>query len=194
MSTLHNRRRSSSAVRILITGGPGTGKSTLLAALAAAGEVCFEEASRTLIREQLASDGRKVPWGDLWDFAQECSVRMRDQIDRSAAGGVSFFDRGLPDLMGYLAHGGQHSPNAWQTASHVYARVAFFAPPWSQIFVNDPERPQSFSEACALSSHIRAAYESCGITLVELDRAAVNVRVAQVLNHLGANQYHLRHG
>ena len=47
--------------RIVIAGGPGSGKSTLLQALAASGEICYEEASRVLIREQLARGGQVVP-------------------------------------------------------------------------------------------------------------------------------------
>jgi predicted ATPase len=39
--------------RIVIAGGPGSGKSTLLQALADSGEVCYEESSRILIREQV---------------------------------------------------------------------------------------------------------------------------------------------
>src|SRR3981081_319633 len=70
--------------RIVIAGGPGAGKSTLLQALAASGEICYEESSRVVIREQLARAGRLVPWGDLPAFAQECSERMRAQIADSA--------------------------------------------------------------------------------------------------------------
>src|ERR1700733_11706304 len=51
--------------RIVIAGGPGSGKSTLLRALVESGEICYEESSRVLIREQLARAGRLVPWDDL---------------------------------------------------------------------------------------------------------------------------------
>src|SRR5580704_16698046 len=98
--------------RIVIAGGPGSGKSTLLRALAEAGEVCYEESSRVLIREQLARAGRLVPWDDLSAFARECSERMRAQLADSARHGRCFFDRGLPDLIGYLSRGGYRAPDA----------------------------------------------------------------------------------
>src|ERR1700692_1752209 len=56
------------AGRIVIAGGPGSGKSTLLQTLAESGEICYEESSRVLIREQVAQAGRLVPWGDLSGF------------------------------------------------------------------------------------------------------------------------------
>jgi predicted ATPase len=182
------------AGRIVIAGGPGSGKSTLLQALAESGEICYEEASRVLIREQLAQAGRLVPWGDLSAFAHECGERMRAQLTDSARHGRCFFDRGLPDLIGYLRHGGRGAPDAWQAASRAYASVVFFAPPWPEIFVNDAERPQSFDEAQELSAHIRRAYEDCGFQVVELVKSSVADRRRQVLDCLDAHQRQVDHG
>ena len=170
--------------RFVIAGGPGSGKSTLLHALAAAGEICYEETSRMLIREQLAEKGRLLPWGDLWGFAQECGTRMQAQLAHSAQRGRCFFDRGLPDLIGYLNHGGRSAPDAWRAASRDYAPVVFFAPPWREIYVNDAERPQTFREAQDLSAHIRRAYLDCGFRLVELVENSVPSRLEQVLSCL----------
>jgi predicted ATPase len=172
--------------RIVIAGGPGSGKSTLLRALAQVGERCYEECSRAIIREQLARGGNLVPWGDLPAFAEECSRRMLGQIRDSAHPGRYFLDRGLPDLIGYLTHAGLRAPEAWRTASSAYASHVFFAPPWRDIFVNDAERPQSFADAEALSSHIRRAYLDCGFRLVELVKAPVADRMRQISEFLGS--------
>src|SRR5689334_383100 len=42
-------------LRFVITGGPGTGKTTILHALAARGYICAAESARAIIRERLAS-------------------------------------------------------------------------------------------------------------------------------------------
>ena len=175
--------------RIVIAGGPGSGKSTLLRALAESGEICYEESSRVLIREQLARAGRLVPWGDLPAFAQECGERMRGQLADSARHGRCFFDRGLPDLIGYLSHGGHGAPDAWRAASRAYASAVFFAPPWREIFVNDAERPQSFAEAQELSAHIRRAYLDCGFHLIDLVKSSVADRLRQVLQYLDGHHH-----
>jgi predicted ATPase len=180
-----------SAQRLVLAGGPGSGKTTLLQALAASGEHCYEEASRTLIREQLAQSGQRLPWGDLGAFAQECATRMLAQLADSARHGRCFFDRGLPDLIGYLTHGGRTAPDDWRKASRVYAPVVFFAPPWAEIYVNDAERPQSFAEARSLSAHIRRAYSDCGFRLVELTKSSVADRLRQVVGHLDTSRPHL---
>jgi predicted ATPase len=173
--------------RIVIAGGPGSGKSTLLQALAETGEVCYEECSRALIREQLVIAGPLVPWADLPAFAQECGKRMRIQLTDSARHPRCFFDRGLPDLIGYLTHGGRSVPDVWREVSSAYAITVFFAPPWREIYVNDAERPQTFAEASELSTHIRRAYEEYGFRLVELIKSTVTDRRRQVLDYLGTH-------
>lgn len=168
----------------MLTGSPGSGKSTLLSALAASGEICYEECSRTLIKEQLAGAGCSVPWGDLPAFAQECSRRMHAQIADSAPHARCFFDRGLPDLIGYLNHGGYRAPDAWIRDARVYAPTVFFAPPWDEIYVNDAERPQTFAEAETLGAHVRQAYLDCGFELIELAKGSVRDRLRQVRDFL----------
>jgi predicted ATPase len=179
--------------RIVIAGGPGSGKSTLLQALAHTGEVCYEESSRVLIREQHATAGPLVPWSDLSAFAEECGKRMHAQITDSAGHRRCFFDRGLPDLIGYLKHGGRSAPHEWREISRAYSTTVFFAPPWREIYVNDAERPQTFAEASELSMHIRRAYEDYGFRLVELIKRSVAERRWQILDYLGTHQHELSH-
>jgi predicted ATPase len=176
--------RAGESARYVIAGGPGSGKSALLEALSRAGEVCYPEISRELIREQRAIGGGLLPWADLAGFAAECAARMGEAIRGSSVHSRCFFDRGLPDLIGYLSHGGRMVPPGWREASRAYAREVFFAPPWRDIFVQDAERPQTFEEAEALGTHVRRAYLDCGFTIVELVRGSVPERVAQVRAHL----------
>lgn len=170
--------------RFVISGGPGTGKSTLLEALAGTGEVCYPEVSRQLIREQMRHGAPLLPWNDLAGFARECVARMRAQIADSARHARAFFDRGLPDVAGYLRHGGAAPFGALRQDSRAYAPVVFFAPPWREIYVNDNERPQSFEESVALSVQIRRTYAEYGFVVVDLELAGVQQRVRQVQRFL----------
>jgi predicted ATPase len=172
--------------RFVIAGGPGSGKSTLLQALNVAGEICYNECSRALIREQLSRGGRLLPWDDLRTFALECAARMRAQLADSARHDRCFFDRGLPDLIGYLNHGDLPTLPEWRSESRAYSPMVFYAPPWREIYVNDEERPQTFAAAEELAEHVRRAYLDCGFEVIELVRGSVDTRVDQVIAQIEA--------
>ena len=54
----------------IITGGPGSGKTTLIDALAAQGFHHMPEAGRAIIRDQIAIGGGALPWADRGAFAE----------------------------------------------------------------------------------------------------------------------------
>lgn len=60
----------------VVTGGPGSGKSTLIEALAAAGVTTSAEVGRAIIKEELAAGGTALPWLDHRAFADR--IRARD--------------------------------------------------------------------------------------------------------------------
>ena len=164
----------------VISGSPGAGKTTLLAALRRAGFTGVEEASRQLIREQVVLDNGIVPWQDLAGFAELALARMVAQHRQATRrGGLVFFDRGIPDILAYLAVANLPLPPSYRAvaAAHPYQSPVFLAPPWPEIYVNDAERWQTFAEAEALFFSLRNTYQSLGYQVLELPRAPVAARV-----------------
>jgi predicted ATPase len=173
----------------LITGGPGAGKTTLLTALREAGFTGAEEVSRQLIREQVAEGSNLVPWQDLAGFAELALARMVQQHEAAVQrGGITFFDRGLPDLVAYLETAGLPVSPAYYRAiaTHPYHKKAFLLPPWPEIYVNDPERWQTFAEATALHEALRSTYQRLGFEVRALPLTPVAARVAWVRAAIGA--------
>ena len=127
-----------------------TGKSTLIEALGAEGFAHSAEADRALIRDQVAIGGRALPWADPHAFAElMLSWEMRSwHMARDRAGPV-FFDRGVPDVVGYRRLMGLPVPAHMDKAARTfrYNRRVFMAPPWPEIFTQDAERKQTFEEA-----------------------------------------------
>lgn len=123
--------------RIVLTGGPGSGKSTLIDVLHRRGFPHSQEAGRAIIQDQVSIGGHALPWGDRQAFAE----RMLDWELRSwreATGATCwFFDRGLPDIAGYLTLCGLPIPAHLTAAigAFRYADTVFIAPPWQAIYV-----------------------------------------------------------
>ena len=127
------------------TGGPGTGKSTLIAALAAEGLAAMPEAGRSIIRARQAVGAS--PRGDDPLFFAELMLAfdMRNHEEAPRHEGPVLFDRGIPDLVGYLRLMNQPVPAHFVTAALRlrYNPIVFVAPHWPQIYSNDGERDQS---------------------------------------------------
>lgn len=176
--------------RFVLTGGPGAGKTTLLAGLAAAGYATAPEAGRAIIRDQLAIDGPALPWRDRAMFAElMLNFDLRSYHEVQAKEAPVFFDRGVPDSIGYLRLCGLPVPDHVERAAHAfrYAPIVFVAPPWREIYAQDAERKQDFAEAERTYEAVSAAYRDHGYELLELPRADVETRAAFVLDRVRAS-------
>lgn len=177
--------------KYLITGGPGAGKTSLLQALKTAGYHSSEEASRQVIVSAVASGSDCLPWTDLACFAGKVLERMTTLYTQAAANaGITFFDRGIPDIMAYLKAAGLPIDNKYHTAfqQHPYHPLAFILPPWKAIYVNDAERWQTFDEAVHLYNSIRETYEALGFTLVTVPEATVENRMQFILKTIAQQE------
>ena len=88
---------------VVITGGPGAGKTTLINHLHHRGYDTSPEAARAIIEEQIERGGNAVPWEDNEAYAGLMARRsIRDwQTGLDHHPRTVFCDRGLPDT---LAH------------------------------------------------------------------------------------------
>jgi len=170
----------------VLTGGPGSGKSTLIDALQRAGYARSIEAGRGIIEDQLAIGGRTLPWAYPKAFAElMLSWEMRSYNVAKQFTGLVFFDRGVPDVIGYLRLLNRPVPPHMEKAAQVfrYNRRVFIAPPWQQIFRQDRERRQDFAEAVRTYEVMVETYSAYGYELIEIPRASVEARVDFVLSH-----------
>ncbi len=106
----------------------------------------------------------------------------------SGQSGPVFFDRGVPDMVGYFRLLGRPAPSHVTRAAERfrYNRRVFLAPPWPAIFTQDAERKQTPEEAVRTCEAMVEAYSSCGYELVTLPLASVDERVRFVLANIGA--------
>ncbi len=171
----------------VITGGPGSGKTTLIEALETAGFARIVEAGRAVIQEQLANGGEALPWKDRAAFAGkmlERDIRSYEKAQQQA--GPLFFDRGIPDVIGYLRLSALPVPAHVEQAAEDfrYHPRVFVAPPWREIYAQDGERKQDFDEAQRTYDAMVEVYTELGYELVELPRVSVEERVRFVVSSI----------
>ena len=163
----------------VITGGPGAGKTTLVAAMQAKGLAVAPEAGRAIVRAQRAIGG---PAGHDRDQALYTELMLAWEIrsfeEAREAQGIRLFDRGIPDLVGYCRLIGKPVPAHVTRAVELfrYNETVFILPPWPEIYVQDAERSQSLEEAERTYEAMRTAYVEGGYRPVHLPRASVEER------------------
>tara|TARA_A100001391_G_scaffold117899_1_gene79923 strand:- start:5194 stop:5760 length:567 start_codon:yes stop_codon:yes gene_type:complete len=172
----------------VITGGPGGGKTTLLEALAEQGYRVAPEAARRVIRTRLAQG--LPPRPDPAAFAREILASDMDQHRTARAlGGVTFFDRGVPDALYMLDLAGAITREevAALVRRFPYNNTVFLLPPWEDIYGTDAERDQSFEEAVEVFEGMSRWYTQWGYRTVEVPRVSVANRIAFIQKIIGSD-------
>jgi predicted ATPase len=147
------------------------------------------EAGRGIIQAQVAIDGRALPWRDRGLFAElmlSWEMRSYHAAQQRAGSEPVIFDRGVPDIVGYLLLEGLHVPPHIQRAAETfrYNSWIFIAPPWPEIYRRDAERKQDKETARRTYDAMVSTYRDLGYSLIELPKVSVDARVEFVCAHI----------
>lgn len=173
----------------IVTGGPGSGKSSLISEIEKRGYARSIEAGRGIIQDQVAIGGRALPWDDRLLFAElMLSWETRSYHAAELTEGPVFFDRGVPDVIGYLRLCQLPIPEHIKAAARIfrYNPTVFIAPPWQEIFHQDRERKQDFEESIRTYEALVKTYQEQEYSLIELPRLPLDQRVEFVLERVKA--------
>lgn len=150
----------------------------MIHALASRGYATRVEAGRAII-QQAAERGEQHPWIDPRDFALRMMRWDIRSFHEAEDQGPVFFDRGLPDIAGYLAYVGLPMIGDLDRAASTlrYNRTVFLAPPWRKIYRQDAERTQTFAQAEATCDAMAEAYVAYGYDLRPLPLTSIDERL-----------------
>lgn len=172
--------------KYIITGGPGSGKTNVIEALRIMGYHCSDEISRRMIIYQTEKNSNCLPWTDLNCFADLVLEEMISVCKATDEEQLTFYDRGIPDIMGYLKVASLPvTAKYYEALEHSnYHKTVFILSPWPEIYINDSERWQTYHEAEALYFGIADTYKSLGFDLVEVPKLAVTHRADYIVNYI----------
>lgn len=170
-------------LRVVVTGGPGVGKTTVLRELEAMGYAVVAESAREIIRERLAQG--LPPRPEQQEFAAELIRRDRAKLDQPSPGPV-FFDRCLVESIGMARECGllsEREAKEMLKGLPFHPRV-FILPPWREIYVNDAERDHTFEHCERVHRALAEWYAACGYDVCEVPRTDPRQRAERILGEL----------
>jgi predicted ATPase len=169
----------------VLTGAPGAGKTTLLDAAAAAGYRTSPEVARELLR---APGGMELRESDPLGFAEAMlEAHVREFERHSGHDEVVLFDRGFPDVVGFLDVSGLKVPAALDRACRAlrYLGPILRAPAWARIYRQDSERIQDWEGAVASDAAVTAAWRRYSYDVIDLPYGPVSSRLKFLSSVLG---------
>lgn len=173
----------------VITGGPGTGKTSLIEELKIVGYQTVKEVARDIIKEQQQQGGDALPWKDTVLYTSMMLERsVESYLAHKENEGILFFDRGIPDTLAYARLIGLTDRKEIELAvdKYRYNRQVFILPPWKNIYHTDKERKQSFNEAIDTYYVMKDVYKDAGYTLIEVPKLPVTERRNFIINSINS--------
>lgn len=170
----------------VVTGTPGTGNSTLITAFKQRGYAVYDEPVRKKLAHQQSIDGPALPSKNASLFIETLLAECNADISRAAnSSTVSFFDRGLPDLIAYAIRFNVDTARVEAAAQQSrYEKSVFILPPWKDIFRHDDFRRESFEQYKAFHNVIAQSYIRMGYDLIEVPHVSIDLRVGFIENVL----------
>ena len=172
--------------RVVLAGGPSTGKTSVLNELKKLGFKCYEESARDILSEyeKKGSSFKLNPIRISEEILKKRDKDYTEARDILCKNNIVFFDRGIHEITAYL-RSINSSEEYWEELLKNYDYdMVFFFPSWKDIYTKDKNRVEEYEEANRISPYIDKVYEESSIPKIKVPYESINERVAFILNNI----------
>lgn len=174
-------------LKILLIGGPGTGKSSLIQFLEEQGHACLHEISRELTMKAQKEGIDQLFLSNPLLFSElllKGRIKQFREADENPSE-ILFFDRGIPDVSAYLDYNNDICPSFFREANVQYRYdLVFMLPIWKEIYSSDNERYESYDQALEIQKHLRRTYTDLGYHLIPVPKTSIENRAQFIMQQL----------
>lgn len=164
----------------VITGGPSSGKTTVLNKLAKLGYLIYPEAARVFIDQEMAKGkSLKEIRGNEAEF-QKKVLEMKIETEKATPKDkIVFFDRATPDSVAYYQICGLDPKEVLKLCLKKTYRKIFFLEQLS--FENDYARVENRETIEKLNKLLKESYQDLGYEVISISAVSVKERVKKIL-------------
>jgi len=172
---------------IVIIGGPGTGKTSIINGLITKGFCCYPEISREVTLEAQKQGIEQLFLENPLLFSElllEGRVKQHKNA-KNELHDIVFLDRGIPDVLAYMHYIGDSYPAHFDLAcqEHKYTKI-FILPPWEEIYVSDDARYENYEQSKLIYKHLSETYQYYDYELIEVPKDNIDNRILFILDQL----------
>ncbi len=174
-------------MRVVITGGPGTGKTSIIESLEKMNFNVFNEYSREVTKKYKNNDSEQYFLSNPTNFSNILMDKRKKQFEEGSksTNDYFFYDRGIPDILAYLNFKKiEYKSSMMKEILKFNYDTIFIAEPWKAIYTNDSERYETYDELLEIDFHIKKIYEQLGYNIIILPKKSVKDRVTFILENL----------
>ena len=167
--------------KVIITGPPGSGKTSIISQLKKLKYNCLEEVARDFAKET----NQKI--NSIDNDSEEIILKERINQYNSCKKGLYFFDRGVFDSLAYLKFKNLDIDNElWHSflLKYKYNKNIFFAPAWKDIYKNDNKRNEDYKTAELIGKIILNTYKECKYNVIMIPKTSVKKRAQFVIENI----------
>ena len=169
--------------RIVITGGPCTGKTTTIQKLKEMGYPIVPEAAAILIDQQIKSKGNVLPWIDLYQFNVKVTELQKELESLNKNAALVFLDRSFIDNLAYCKIGNIEPPeNLLESTNSAKYNKIFFLEKLDKW--EDTEIRRDGKQSEKINQAIFEAYKEEGYKPTRVPPFSVEERVEFILKNI----------
>ena len=149
--------------KIVITGGPGGGKTTIINSLKGMGYYCYDEISRELILKFKKKYNKNIFFENPLEFSNILWEKREEQYKNSMTQkeyDKVFFDRGLLDVTSYLEFIGKRNLNLERKVINFMYDIIFLVKPTKKFYKKDFSRYEDFSQSIKIHNILERNYKN----------------------------------
>ena len=149
--------------KIVISGGPGGGKTTIINSLMDMGYFCYDEISKGLIEKFKKSDNQNIFIESPVKFSSILWKKREEQYKNSIIQkkyDIVFFDRSLLDVTSYLEFVNKRNFNLEKKLGNFSYDIVFLIKPTKSFYTKDFSRHENFNQSMKIHNILEKNYKN----------------------------------